>query len=182
MLLFDVLGNEIWLLVVVVLNEEAHVCDGNSWCSSNSRGAMDVNCVVLNVDQVVKFNDSLQNVIIELMFGLVVSNCMMHNGVDSFASVELFDGCAVNASVGNLCSCLEVQNGSSSLTRNLVNVDLVKRIWTKNDFRVVLPYIFDRNLRDEESTQEVSIALIDEAIDDVGFINHGLEIGALVTI
>lgn len=59
MLLFDVLGNEIWLFVVVVLNEEAHVCDGNSWCSSNSRGAMDVNCVVLNVDQVVKLYDSL---------------------------------------------------------------------------------------------------------------------------
>lgn len=59
MLLFDVLGNEIWLFVVVVLNEEAHVCDGNSWCSSNSRGAMHVNCVVLNVDQVVKFDDSL---------------------------------------------------------------------------------------------------------------------------
>lgn len=112
----------------------------------------------------------------------MVIDWLIYNGVDSFASIELVDGCAINASVGNLSFCLEVQNGSSSLTRNLVNVDLVKRIWTKNDFRVMLPYIFDRNLRDEESTQEVSIALIDEAIDDVGFINHGLKIGALVTI
>lgn len=76
----------------------------------------------------------------------MVIDWLIYDGVDSFASVELFDGCAINASVGNLCSCLEVQNGSSSLLGNLVNIDLVKRIWTKNDFRVMLPYIFDRNL------------------------------------
>jgi hypothetical protein len=92
--------------------------------------------VVLNVDQVVKLNDSLQNVIIELMFGLVVSNCMMHNGVDSFASVELFDGSVINGSMSDLIWCLEVQNSSSSLTSDLVNIDLVKRVWTKNDFGV----------------------------------------------
>ena len=75
----------------------------------------------------------------------MVIDWLIYDGVDAFASVELVDGCAINASVGNLCSRLEVQNGSSSLLGNLVNIDLVKRIWTKNDFRVMLPYIFDIN-------------------------------------
>jgi hypothetical protein len=59
MVLFDVLSNEIWLLILMVLDEEANVCDSYSWSSSDSRGTMHVNCVVLNVDQVVKLYDSL---------------------------------------------------------------------------------------------------------------------------
>lgn len=59
MVLFDVLGDEVWLLVLMVLNEEANVCDSYGWCSGNSGGTMHVNCVVLDIDQVVKFDDSL---------------------------------------------------------------------------------------------------------------------------
>lgn len=98
----------------------------------------------------------------------------MYDRVDTFASVELLDGCAIDASMSDLGSCLEVQNGSGSLASNLVNISLVERIWTKNDFGVC-------DLRHEESTQKVCVAFINEAINNVGFINHGLKVGALVT-
>lgn len=104
----------------------------------------------------------------------MVINRLIYDGVDTPASVELVDGCAINSSMSNLGSCLEIQNGSSSLARNLVNIDLVERIWTKNDFGV-------RNLGHEESTQKVSVAFINETIDNIGFINHGLKVSALVT-
>lgn len=59
MMLFNVLGNEIRLFILMILNEEANICDSYSWCSSNRRGTMHVNCVVFNIDQIVKINDSL---------------------------------------------------------------------------------------------------------------------------
>ena len=59
MMIFNVLGDEIRLLIFMILNEEANICDSYSWRSSNRGGTMYVNCVVLIINHVVKSNDSL---------------------------------------------------------------------------------------------------------------------------
>ena len=136
MMLFDVLSDEIWLFVLMILDEEANVSNCDGWSSSNSRGAMKVNSVVMNIDHIVKLDYSLQDVIIKLSFCLRVINWHMNDSVDSLASIELFDGRGINTSMSDFISSLKVQNCGSSLIGNLVNIDLIQRIWTKNDFSV----------------------------------------------
>jgi len=59
MMIFNVLGDEIRLLIFMILNEETNICDSYSWRSSNRRGTMYVNCVALIINHVVKSNNSL---------------------------------------------------------------------------------------------------------------------------
>ena len=173
-MLFDILGDEIWLFVLMVLDEEANVGDSDRWSSGDGRGTVHINCVVLNINQFMKLNHSLQKVIVELRLSFMVVDWLIYNRVDSLISIELFNGGYIDSSMMDFCLSLKIQNSGGSLASNFININLVERIWTKNDPGV-------GNLGGKESTQKVSVTLVDEAVDNVRFVDHGLNVSTLVT-
>lgn len=170
----DIDGNLVWIFPVIVLEVEAQVNNDSSWSSGETRSAMDIDFLFLNVNELVELHGDLEESILERL-RIRVFDWHVDDSVDLLRSVEHLDLLAVDASCGLFGCYLKIDDGIDSSSSDFININLVKWVWADNE---ILPL----DLRDEESTKEVTICHIESTIHKVVYVIECLLIITFLSI
>jgi hypothetical protein len=163
-----VLLNEARRLPVLRLDEEAKVRDGDRGGTRLAGSAMDVDAVSL-FEEAVKLDSGIKERVRVVLRGSEVidrSAKVLHAVLaEPRAHLLLVDTTLCDLLVG-----LKREHGSdTAIIMHALNVDLVKRIRTKDDVEAGVVFA---NLVEEESLQEGTVRLLSETVNGIDLIHH----------
>jgi hypothetical protein len=135
---------------------------------------MDIDFLFLNVNELVELHGDLEESFLKRL-RILVFNWHVDESINLLRSVEHLNLLAVDASCGLFACYLKIDDGSDSCSSDFINIDLVKWVWTDNE-------ILTLDLRDEESTEEVTICHIESTINKVVYVIQCLLIITFLSI